>query len=220
MKRHTNTFLRIISSCSILLTFVFYYNLIKSDEDARVRAEQQDTDRDLDRRSNVRTELTELYSIIPNCVKSVVELNPADKARYATVAYRTGELDTGLGEYRLKSIVFDLWVSDMNLFSHRKPNMVNRVAIILTQATSPILRNAWKEYSFQYSEPMNDFVDTMYVVIDEELNHDSIKTPKYMHMALKVLEKLGHLEVAWDHKPPYYVFKEVECLGITCDHTK
>lgn len=70
-KRHTETFLRILGSFSILLTFVFYYNLIKSEDEARVRAEQQDTDRDLDRRSSARTEMVQMYDKIPNSIRSI-----------------------------------------------------------------------------------------------------------------------------------------------------
>lgn len=209
-KRHTDTFLRVLSSCSILLTFVFYYNLIKSEDDSRMRAEQQDTDRELDRRSAARQEMIILFEKIPFSIKSIVELNPFVKFEFARRAVEKKELDKGLSEWRLNSIVFDLWSSDINLFTHRNPDMVNRTAIMITQALSPIVRSAWHEYSYQYSQPMREFVKGMYVIIDESISELNRKTPNYNIMALKLLANMEHLDVFWDDIPPYYQFKPLE----------
>ncbi len=217
-KRHTDTFLRILSSCSILLTFVFYYNLVKSEDDARIRGEEEDTNHELDRRSSSRAELMDLYKQIPNSVLSIVELCPQKKYRLAKRALELGELDQGLTEYRLKSAVFDVWVSDINLFVHRSPSMVNQVARMITQAISPILRVAWKEYSYQYSKSMNDFVEAVYVVIDRHIYKDAAGTPKYVELALEVLSATGHLDVRWDSEPPFYIFKEVQYLNDQVKH--
>lgn len=217
-KRHTDTFIRILSSCSILLTFVFYYNLIKSHDEQRIRAEQQDTDHELDRRSNSRKEFTQLYVTIPNSIMSIVELKPHVKKCFAVKAKEANELHKGLTEYRLKSVVFDMWVSDIDLFYHRGPSMVSRVALMITQALSPILRSAWKEYAFQYSRTMNEFVNTMYEVIDTNVNMTDDYIPKYVTLALIVLEKTGHLDVKWDANPPYYKFREKKYLNDLVEH--
>lgn len=142
-----------------------------------------------------------------------MELNPKRKFAYARLAIANDELKEGLSEFRLKSVIFYLWVSDINLMGHRKPNIVNRVAIMITQAMSPILRRAWIEYSYQYSQNMNTFVDAMYEVIDSNVSPDSKKTPQYVELALKVLQKVQHIDVTWDSVPLYYTFRNIEYVA-------
>lgn len=209
-RKHTDTFLRVLGSCSIILTFVFYYNLIKSYDDARRRGEEQDDDHELDRRGTVRKELTDLFKDIPYSVLSVVELNPRKKYSFADEALKDGELSRGLTEYRLKSVIFDMWLSDINLFVHRSPTMINRVATMITQAISPVLRVAWNMYSYQYSSPMIDFVNAMYRVIDKHMLDVSSDTPMYQLLAIEVLEVTNHIKVSWTTRPRFYTFNKVQ----------
>lgn len=215
--RHTETFLRILSACSILLTFVFYYNLIKSEDEQRTRAEQLDTDRELDRLTNQTVMMTEMSKPCPNTVQSVVTLNINSKYKYFDAAKASGELEKKIEQYRISSTIFDLWASNINCVSHRKPQLVNRVARMITQAASPVLREAWNVVSYQYSVSMNDFVEEMYQILDG-VSKDSYDYPQYLLLSIKVLEKMDHVTVYWDCSPKYYVFNELKYVDEKTEH--
>lgn len=50
---------------------------------------------------------------------SIVDLNPKKKIAFAHKAVDKGELTKDLAEYKIKIIIFDTWITEVNLFEHR-----------------------------------------------------------------------------------------------------
>lgn len=209
-RRHADTFIRILGALSLLLTYVFYYNLIGSNDEDRVRAEEQEANREVDMRSKGTIELTALYKITPNTVMSIVDPCPSHKYTFAEKAIDSGEMKYEMVEFRLNSIIFDLWMIQIPIFIHRSPSMVSQVGTMLTQAMSPIVRVSWKKYAYQYPMTMRKFVTAMYEVLDSTVDRHMDTTPNYEMLSLRVLHNVGYVDVRWNITRPFYTFRNVE----------
>lgn len=208
--QHADTFMRVLGACSIMLTFVFYYNLIKSQDDARIRAEQLDADKDAKRTTALNILLSEIYKACPHTVLSITEFDIDVKKMNYQKAIKEDEMQHIMDQYLLTQNIFDMWASIVDTIKHRKSSLVGKVARMIKQAASPYVAKTWKTSAYQYTTEMKYFVNTMMTILDRDVHSKGIAVPNYFTLALKVLEHLGHVTIMWKASNPYYIYNECE----------